>query len=67
MPHGKPAGVPCAQLLPDMRCAVFGSPERPDFCGGLQPSEDMCGADRDAALLWLTQLDTATAPSPIKA
>jgi hypothetical protein len=62
MPHGKPAGVPCAQLLPDMRCAVFGQPERPAFCGGLQPSEEMCGVDRHAALLWLTQLDTATAP-----
>ncbi|MFY8177903.1 MAG: YkgJ family cysteine cluster protein, partial [Limnohabitans sp.] len=24
MPQGKPAGVPCVQLLPDMRCAVFG-------------------------------------------
>jgi hypothetical protein len=63
MPHGKPAGVPCVQLLPDMRCAVFGKPERPAFCGGLQPSEEMCGTDRHAALLWLTQLDTATAPA----
>jgi uncharacterized protein len=67
MPHGKPAGVPCAQLLPDMRCAVFGKPERPSFCGGLQPAVDMCGADRHAALLWLTQLDQATAPSLLKA
>ena len=24
MPHGKPAGIPCVQLLPDMRCAIFG-------------------------------------------
>ncbi len=67
MPQGKPAGVPCVQLLPDMRCAVFGQPERPAFCGGLQPSADMCGADREAALLWLTQLDQVTAPSAIKA
>ncbi len=62
MPHGKPAGVPCVQLLPDMRCAVFGMPERPAFCGGLQPAAEMCGTDRNAALLWLTQLDAATAP-----
>jgi hypothetical protein len=62
MPHGKPAGVPCVQLLPDVRCAVFGKPERPAFCGGLQPSEEMCGTDRHAALLWLTQLDANTAP-----
>mgnify|MGYP000423296990 CR=1 FL=1 len=67
MPNGKPAGVPCAQLLSDMRCAVFGQPERPAFCGGLQPSADMCGTDREAAVLWLLQLETATAPSPIKA
>ncbi len=62
MPQGKPAGVPCVQLLPDMRCAVFGKPERPAFCGGLQPAAEMCGTDRNAALLWLTQLDAATAP-----
>jgi len=62
MPNGKPAGVPCAQLRPDMRCAVFGKPERPGFCGGLKASAEMCGADRNAALLWLTQLDSATTP-----
>jgi len=65
MPLGKPAGLPCVQLLPDMRCAVFGKPERPAFCGGLQPSADMCGTNREAALLWLTQLDAATAPSAL--
>ncbi|MBU3646971.1 MAG: YkgJ family cysteine cluster protein [Limnohabitans sp.] len=66
MPNGKPAGVPCAQLLPDMRCAVFGLPERPAFCGGLQASTEMCGTSREAALVWLTQLDQATAPQAIK-
>lgn len=63
MPHGKPAGVPCAQLLPDMRCAVFGRPERPAFCAGLRPSSEMCGESREAALYWLTQLEVATAPA----
>jgi len=62
MPHGKPAGVPCVQLLPDMRCAVFGKPERPAFCGGLQPSAEMCGTSREAAIAWLTRLDALTAP-----
>jgi Fe-S-cluster containining protein len=62
MPHGKPAGVTCVQLLPDMRCAVFGKPERPAFCGSLQPSTEMCGIDRHAALLWLTQLEVNTLP-----
>jgi hypothetical protein len=62
MPDGKPAGVPCVQLLPDMRCAVFGKPERPAFCSGLQPSAEMCGDNREHALVWLNQLDQATAP-----
>ena len=62
MPHGKPAGVPCAQLLDDMRCAVFGKQERPAFCASLQASEEMCGNDRHAALLWLTQLEVNTLP-----
>ncbi|WP_233472762.1 YkgJ family cysteine cluster protein [Cupriavidus respiraculi] len=62
MPGGKPAGVPCAQLLPDMRCAVFGRPERPAFCASLRPSAEMCGESRGAALLWLAQLEVATTP-----
>jgi len=63
MPHGKPAGVPCAQLLPDMRCAIFGQPSRPDFCVGLQPQADMCGSSRGAAIAWLTRLEADTAPA----
>jgi Fe-S-cluster containining protein len=63
MPHGKPAGVPCVQLMPDMRCAVFGKPERPDFCGGLQPEREMCGSSREQAIRWLDALEQATAPA----
>jgi hypothetical protein len=62
MPHGKPAGVPCVQLLPDLRCSLFGRPERPAFCAGLRPHETMCGADRAEALRILTALEQATAP-----
>lgn len=62
MPDGKPAGVPCAQLLADYRCAVFGRPERPAFCGGLRPSAEMCGDSRGAALQWLARLEVLTAP-----
>ncbi|CAN7447614.1 YkgJ family cysteine cluster protein [Cupriavidus necator] len=62
MPGGKPAGEPCTQLLPDMRCAVFGRPDRPAFCGGLKPSAEMCGDSREAALHWLTRLEILTAP-----
>jgi hypothetical protein len=62
MPDGKPAGVACAQLTADYRCAVFGRPERPAFCAGLKPAPEMCGADRAAALAWLTRLEAATRP-----
>lgn len=62
MPNGKPAGTPCIQLDDTLRCKVFGLPERPDFCGGLQPSQEMCGNHRDDALLWLAKLEEATRP-----
>lgn len=62
MPHGKPAGVPCAQLDADMRCRIFGRPDRPAFCGGLQPSREMCGDSTEHAMRWLTHLETATRP-----
>lgn len=60
MPHGKPAGVRCVQLLPDCRCALFGKPERPAFCTSLRPTEEMCGADRGEALDFLTRLEMQT-------
>ncbi|MBI2512636.1 MAG: YkgJ family cysteine cluster protein [Opitutae bacterium] len=62
MPLGKPAGVRCVQLLPDMRCALFGRPERPAFCASLRPSESMCGCDRAAALNYLGKLEEQTRP-----
>lgn len=64
MPDGKPAGVRCVQLDEENRCRLFGSPERPAFCGGLQAAEDMCGADPAHALHWLAQLDRLTTPQP---
>ena len=63
MPRGKPAGIPCVQLLPDYRCALFGRPERPAVCVSLRPTEEMCGADRGHALGFLTRLERATRPS----
>jgi Fe-S-cluster containining protein len=62
MPDGKPAGVPCVQLDADHRCRIFGRPERPAFCGGLQPSAEMCGDSREQAIRWLDMLERATAP-----
>jgi hypothetical protein len=65
MPHGKPAGVRCVQLGDDLRCAIFGQPERPACCSGLQPQTDMCGVSRAEALAWLTQLEIQTQPRAV--
>jgi uncharacterized protein len=67
MLNGKPAGVPCIQLLDDFKCALFGKPERPSFCGSLQPSVEMCGGEnienqREYAIAWLNNLEHATLP-----
>jgi Fe-S-cluster containining protein len=62
MPRGKPAGVRCVQLDAEARCRIFGRPERPACCAGLQASPDMCGSDAAQALAWLNALETATQP-----
>jgi Fe-S-cluster containining protein len=62
MPQGKPAGVRCVQLDIDMRCRLFGRPERPAFCGGLRPSPEMCGDGAEQAMLWLSALESETRP-----
>jgi len=58
----KPAGVPCRHLDADFRCLIFGRPERPACCGGLQPAAEMCGESREQALVWLANLEAATRP-----
>jgi uncharacterized protein len=63
MPYGKPAGIPCVQLLPDYRCALFGQPARPAFCASLRPTESMCGSTREQALEYLAGLERATRPT----
>lgn len=62
MPNGKPAGVRCVQLLADFSCAIFGKPERPAFCGSLQPSVEMCNETREQAIIWLSHLEQLTEP-----
>jgi Fe-S-cluster containining protein len=62
MPGGKPAGVPCVQLDEEGRCRIFGKPERPAVCGSLQASQEMCGASKTEAMLYLSQLDRYTTP-----
>lgn len=60
MPHGKPAGMPCIQLDEQLRCRIFGQPDRPAVCASLRPSPDMCGIDRDAAMAMLSRLEALT-------
>ena len=62
MPHGKPAGVRCVQLDDQLRCRLFGRPERPAVCVSLQPSAQMCGNSPEQAMRWLRRLDALTAP-----
>jgi Fe-S-cluster containining protein len=63
MSGGKPAGIPCIQLLPDMRCALFGKPERPAVCVSLRPTEEMCGVSAQEALAGLSRLEFLTQPT----
>ena len=56
----KPAGQRCMHLTPDLRCSMFDSLRRPACCSGLQPSIEMCGINREAAMAWLENLETAT-------
>jgi uncharacterized protein len=67
MPNGKPAGVRCIQLNAQNGCLIFGKPERPAFCAGLQASIEMCGEDhlknpKEHAMVWLSRLEILTKP-----
>lgn len=62
MPNGKPPGIRCVQLTEDNRCMLFSKPERPSFCMGLKPSEEMCGSSYEDAYTHLTVLEVATKP-----
>lgn len=60
MPNGKPAGVACVQLDAHKGCKIFGQPERPQVCGSLPPSLEMCGESRGQALQFLGWLEAVT-------
>jgi Fe-S-cluster containining protein len=63
MPNGKPAGVPCVQLDEELRCRLFGRPERPGFCRQFRPEPMTCGSSQGEALQLIAALQEATAPS----
>lgn len=62
MPDGKPAGRRCVNLDELDRCAIHGLPQYPAFCAGLKPSSQMCGATREEAFVYLSELEALTAP-----
>ncbi|MEF9958866.1 MAG: YkgJ family cysteine cluster protein [Niameybacter sp.] len=62
MPKGKPASVRCIQLDEENRCKIFGHPERPRVCSGLQPSQEMCKACNEEAIKYLEELERLTSP-----
>jgi hypothetical protein len=62
LPDGKPAGVRCPHLSAELRCNLWGHPERPAVCSGLRPEPAMCGADRDQAMATIEGWERLTAP-----
>ena len=60
MPLGKAAGERCAQLDDLNRCRLFGHPERPKVCADFRAEPDICGVDRNEALLTLLHLEEST-------
>ena len=65
MPEGKPAYVRCVQLTPDNLCLLFGKPQRPEVCGSLRASLEMCGSSNEEAVDRLTMIEVATRPAPM--
>lgn len=61
-PAGKLAGVRCPHLTADIRCALFGQPERPRVCVELRPQAEMCGDSAEEAMATLSRWETLTAP-----
>lgn len=49
MPNGKPAGVRCINLAADLKCLLFGLPERPAVCSGFKPDKLFCGNNTQEA------------------
>jgi hypothetical protein len=60
MPDGKAAGQWCLHLTDERQCALFDDPRRPQVCSQLQPSEQMCGDNKEHALQFLADLERLT-------
>ena len=60
MPHGKPAGVRCAQLNEENLCRLFDDPQRPAVCRVFDFDVELCGSHRDQALQRISALELST-------
>ena len=63
MPEGKPAGVRCTHLTADLRCKLFGLPERPATCVGFRPEHEICGTSASEAMATLVSWERLTSTS----
>jgi Fe-S-cluster containining protein len=63
LPDGKPEGVRCIHLTDEFQCGLFGLKERPAVCSALQPSDDLCGVDREDAVTKIAWLEENTRPA----
>lgn len=57
MPNGKPGGVTCIHLTPDMKCGIFNDPGRPKVCAGFKAERLVCGNSRSEAARILSSLE----------
>jgi hypothetical protein len=62
MPNGKRADERCVHLDAGNRCALFGHPDRPQFCSDLKAEPSMCGSTDTEAMAILNSLERATRP-----
>ncbi len=60
MPEGKKAGQRCVQLDDNNLCLLFGLAERPALCEQFKAEPEVCGNDRQQALILIKQLEDLT-------
>ena len=62
MPQGKAAGVRCVHLDSHQACGLFGDSRRPALCAAFMAEREICGENRDQALLIISDLEVFSNP-----
>lgn len=61
MPQGKPAGVACVNLDPvSYQCRIWGQPDYPQACRSFSAERQVCGDNREQALVLINLLEEQT-------